>query len=125
MNARDELARIVDEVRDDPARRDMSRIIEREQSMARFQGFGEWDQARLVAHNLHAAGYRKPRTVTTAEELDALPIKSLVLALDGEVWQRIKGGWGLGPDDYPEMSETVLWQSSEGPSATVLWEPKP
>jgi hypothetical protein len=59
MSARDELKKIVDEVRDDPARRDLSRIIEREYSQARREGFGEWDQARLVAHHLHAAGYRK------------------------------------------------------------------
>lgn len=56
---RGELTRIVDEVRDDPDRRDMSRIIQREYSVAKFQGFGEWDQARIVAHNLHVAGYRQ------------------------------------------------------------------
>ena len=59
ISNRDELRKIVDEVRDDPDRRDMSRIIEREYSQARFEGFGEWDQARLVAHHLHTAGYRQ------------------------------------------------------------------
>lgn len=42
--------------------------------------FGEGDPNEYVAHAVRAAGYRKPRTVTTAEELDALPVGSVVLA---------------------------------------------
>lgn len=33
-----------------------------------------------------AAGYRKPKQVTTAEELDALPAKSVILDSEGTPW---------------------------------------
>ena len=34
-----------------------------------------------------AAGYRKPRVVSTAAELDALAVGSVVLDADGDAWQ--------------------------------------
>lgn len=37
------------------------------------------DYAYEIADRLIAAGYSKPRTITTAEELDALPVGSVVL----------------------------------------------
>jgi hypothetical protein len=43
--------------------------------------FGPAQQDIDLADELLAAGYRKPRTVTTTEELDALLVGSVVLAL--------------------------------------------
>ncbi|MDQ1053195.1 hypothetical protein QE394_001123 [Arthrobacter sp. SORGH_AS 212] len=183
MTERDELNRIVDEVRDDPARRDMSRIIEREYSQARFEGFGEWDQARLVAHRLHSSGYRKPpviendklliqdgmllldvgdctctpygssherhcgveylddltkpleragyakpRVITTAEALDALPEGSVALgwSVGGRtVYLRVRSGrgrlvWGCVGSSQCYQSADLL---KEGVTATVIHEP--
>lgn len=36
-----------------------------------------------LAELLYASGYRKPRTITTVEELDALPVGSVVLTATG------------------------------------------
>jgi hypothetical protein len=49
--------------------------------------FGPAQQDIDLADSLLAAGYRKPRTITTAEELDALPVGSVVLSR-GRSYQR-------------------------------------
>jgi len=59
MRTRAELEASVDAVRDDPDLRHMARIIKSAHSEARFQGFGDWDQARLIADALHSEGYRR------------------------------------------------------------------
>lgn len=59
MRGRDEMSAAVDAIRDDPDLRHMSRIIIQAYSEARFQGFGDWDRARLVADALNFEGYRK------------------------------------------------------------------
>lgn len=46
-----------------------------------------------TADALLAAGYRKPRTITTAEELDALPEGSAVLDNDHDVSTKHDGRW--------------------------------
>lgn len=43
--------------------------------------------AGQAADAILAAGYRKPREVTTAAELDALPVGSVVLDAEGDAWQ--------------------------------------
>ena len=40
-----------------------------------------------------AAGYSKPRTITTEQESDALPIGSVVLDCNGDTARRFPGGW--------------------------------
>lgn len=50
------------------------------------------DSLRTAARVL-AAGYRKPRTITTAEELDALELRSVVLDSDGEPFELTDNGW--------------------------------
>ena len=40
-----------------------------------------------------AAGYRKPRQVTTVEELDALPNGTVVMDCHGEVARKLTYGW--------------------------------
>lgn len=44
-------------------------------------GMGSFE---LLAHAVLAAGYRKPRMITTTEEVDALPHKSVVLTKFGD-----------------------------------------
>lgn len=67
-----------------------------------------------------AKGYRKPRTITTAEELDALPDWSAILDSSGDVAQKLSGWW-----HFPETSRMgpskVLKYSS---TVTVLHEPE-
>lgn len=46
-----------------------------------------------LADALIADGWTKPRTITTVEELDALPIGSVVLDVEGDVCERAGGGW--------------------------------
>ena len=45
------------------------------------------DSTRVAARVL-AAGYRKPRQVTTVEELDALPVESIVRDATGFTWDK-------------------------------------
>lgn len=46
-----------------------------------------------IADAILAAGYSKPRTITTAEELDALPEGSAVLDADHDVSTKHDGRW--------------------------------
>ncbi|MCW2132902.1 hypothetical protein [Arthrobacter sp. VKM Ac-2550] len=68
-----------------------------------------------------AAGYRKPRTITTAEELDALPMDTVIRDADEYVWER----WSL-------LSRNNDWRCAGAPDladddialpVTVIWEP--
>jgi hypothetical protein len=72
-----------------------------------------------------AAGYHKPRTIATAEELDALPEDSVVLDDTRASHQRL-------PFEY-RLTKEPLWAGfSDEPyttdwielPATVLWEPQ-
>ena len=56
------------------------------------------------------AGYLRPRTITTEEELDALPVGSILLDVDGDACQRFRGGWRATvnePNDDPWLSDTL------------------
>lgn len=68
-----------------------------------------------------AAGYTKPRTITTVEELDALPNGSFIETEQGGYWQADKRGhgeiWWLEPGNpRSSLSEDLTLP------ATVLWE---
>lgn len=63
-----------------------------------------------------AAGYRKPRTITTAEELDALGTDSVVRD-DEMVWLRGNSEW------YAPMTTAGYASRYISLPATVLWEP--
>ena len=88
-----------------------------------------WDEAdqermhyaEVIADGLLAAGYRKPRTITTVEELDALPVGSVVMDADAYVGrkERDTGGseWGVSLHKYSKESRAFTLP------ATVLWEP--
>lgn len=71
--------------------------------------------AEDIADAILAAGYRKPRTITTVEELDALPDDSVVLdEMDGPL---IKvGSWFHSPTDEMDSRSVIF-------PATVLYEP--
>lgn len=67
-------------------------------------------------------GYRRPRTITTPEELDALPIYSVVLA-EGVAYQHY-GHWEPGGDDIRWSAEGHWWVTSQVDlPASVLYEP--
>lgn len=55
-------------------------------------------------------GYRKPRTITTAEELDALPTKSAILDRNGTPW--------VGDGDKVEPWASVC----EDPYGGPIWK---
>jgi len=57
------------------------------------------ETATHYADNLITAGYRKPQPITTAEELNALPTRSVVMDRRGTVYHRWpRSGWqSAGP----------------------------
>lgn len=67
---------------------------------------GEPNGIAAMQQMLTEFGYRKPRTVTTVEELDALPVGSVVLR-NGRAFQRYK----LRPDVFGEYQE---WKCADG-----------
>ncbi|ANP74518.1 hypothetical protein [Cryobacterium arcticum] len=86
---------------------------------------------RLATHIL-AAGYtKKPRTVTTVEELDALPHGSVVMSVsDGETVVARKpplgayspptgGFWEKVGSELGTLAEDIIW---DGP-ATIIYTP--
>lgn len=74
-------------------------------------------------------GWSPPaRMIETAEQLDSLPVNSIVTVSDGRVWQRQHGdgqcwfepGWTGG-----YTSADAMWRAgSVGETVRVLWEPK-
>jgi hypothetical protein len=85
----------------------------------------------VTAHSILTEGYRKPdapRTVSTVEELDALPLLSVVISSgeDPYAWQKRKNGTS-GRDVWYFTTDTDLGLESyyilEHGDAQVLWEP--
>ena len=80
---------------------------------------------KAVVDAILAAGYRKPRTITTAEELDALPVESVVMSNMGNVYVK-----DFDLDDPSAIWWVTAGAVSEYPSisitlpATVLHEPE-
>ena len=75
-----------------------------------------------IAETILAAGYRKPRTVATAAELDALRTGSVVLTTKrtpGFPWRKGPAGWRSGLAD-PAVTDAELIEHY-GP-VTVLHE---
>lgn len=70
-----------------------------------------------VAEALIAAGYRKPRTITTHEELDALPEGSVIHSGEGAVFEKCHSGWiETGRGGVMDPEDIAL-------PATVIHEP--
>ena len=73
-----------------------------------------------AAEAILAAGYRKPRTVTTVEELDALPLGSVILDQVGlSLHRNAFTGW-CSSNGAKEIPMDMLMQ--EALPATVLHE---
>lgn len=87
--------------RNDAARKELEQII-----------IGAFNQ-HVAANGILAAGYRKPRTITTAEELDALPVETIIMehACNDPI-QRYSIGWCFGGDLVNNVSlpATVLFE---------------
>ena len=65
----------------------------------------------VVADAILAAGYVKPRVITTLEELDALEISSLVRDRQGAIVVNDLAGWERNDWGYaPKLPATVLWE---------------
>ena len=78
-----------------------------------------------VADAILAAGYRKPRTLTTVEELDALPATTIIRASNGEVFQRdTDGPYYDGPHDWQSFEGTFWNGETFVFPATVLYAPE-
>ena len=109
MSARDELAALLKSARWKYARLDPKDV---------YSG-GMFEQTNEeVADAVLAAGYRKPRTITTAEELDALPDGSAVVDKEGDVLTK-HAHWWHSYETAPLMSRKV---AKYGP-LTVIHEP--
>jgi hypothetical protein len=66
-----------------------------------------------LADALLAAGWRQTRTVSSAEELNALPLDSVVINERGDAWQKAGRNWYLtgstgGSKTVPYMPATVI-----------------
>lgn len=59
------------------------------------------DLTEPLAQHLHNLGYRKPRTITTVEELEELPVNSVIVDYLGSAYQ-----WGIGLDGSEGWAST-------------------
>lgn len=61
--------------------------------------------AEALADYLHDEGYRKPRVITTVEELDALPVGSIVIDAYAATCTRL--GSGTSPFNWKRVTTAV------------------
>ena len=79
----------------------------------RWHGYGYHPQG--AADAIIAAGYRKPRTITTEDELDELSNKALIMTRHGEYREAAKtilsgNIWrGMGPTKVLRSAELAAW----------------
>lgn len=104
MSTRDELARIIEQ--------EYTRAIDRRRASDCFTA---------PADAILASGYRKPRTIATYEDLDALPDGAVILDAEGYVGKRVRREddgdyWLFAGVDWTSDSDNVILP------ATVLHE---
>ena len=92
-------------------------------------------QAGFVAGAAWADDNPQPRTITTSEEMDALPLGAVILSDKGHAWQKVPhragfmstGGWLCADPIYPGIYNDPDMQKGaifyDGP-ATVLYLPE-
>ena len=80
------------------------------------------DESRMIAEAIHAAGYRKPRTVTTAAELNALRHGSVLLTSDYTDTALLKDGDVFRNQSGADVTTEILISYGTQPF-TVLYEP--
>lgn len=107
---RDELAREIFIADNYHARREFMEAEWAERS-------GGYQYAFWIADGLIAAGYRKPRTITTVEELDALPVGSVIRIQQEMNLEKFSDGW------YTTALTENFQQFPIWLPATVLHEP--
>lgn len=74
--------------------------------------------AQNIADGLIAKGYRKPRTIETVEELDALDVMAVILSGEGAVFEKCHGGWiETGRGGVMDSEDITL-------PVVILWEPE-
>ncbi|MGO4583615.1 hypothetical protein AB4Z38_06970 [Arthrobacter sp. 2RAF6] len=72
--------------------------------------------ASKAADAVLTAGWVKPRTVSTVEELDALPTWSVVRSEQATIWEKFNDHWaetlttGRHPSDHLALPATVLFE---------------
>lgn len=101
----------------------------REQSLVDWEWFESTDNYRGriqhykdMAAGMITAGYSKPRTITTVEELDALPLGSVILDGGGlSLHKNAFTGWCASNGAKDIEGELLL----EATPATVLHVPEP
>lgn len=74
----------------------------------------------VLADGLLAAGYHKPRTISSRDELDSLPAGSIVLDDNGDAELKVNT-----PQSWLELRADGALEDSVNLPATVLWEPQP
>ena len=100
MSARDELAEAIDN------------NFEVDDYSPTFNEAGEITGSN-VADAIRALGYRKPRTITTAEDAEPLAVGAAILADDGEVLMK--------SDDFAmDGIRPLWWRCGRGMSLTTL-----
>lgn len=98
-----------------------------EDALTLSRGIIAWTGAAQddIADAILAAGYRKPRTIKSAAELEALPFGSAVQTSDAAdvVVLRCEGRDFRNQSGY-ELSVETLWRYGTQPF-TVIYEPDP
>lgn len=85
-----------------------------------------FEQGNRAAEAILAAGYRKTRTITTTEELDALLGSAVVKDSLGQVFEKQEAGqWYDGPHDWLAFDGKFWDVDAIHFPATVLYEPQP
>ena len=76
-----------------------------------------------LAEAILAAGYRKPRTITSVEELHGLPLGSVIIDSDPSVLQMLEKS-AIGGAEWAQPNEERIYSSGHVTlPATVLYEP--
>lgn len=81
------------------------------------------DKHRATADAILAAGYRKPRTITTIEELNALPDESIVRTRHGDILELDEDRTGEWRNGYRPGWDIGFIASEHDLPATLLWSP--
>lgn len=104
---------IVEAIRDNPVGTALARLIVEGLQQARFTGFGEWDQARYVAHLALQAGWQPP-VATEPETTAPRPFAKgdwvlVTLPAQDQAFERYSGKVGQ-----------IVWLDEEGGYAVAM-----
>jgi hypothetical protein len=80
--------------------------------------------APRAADAILAAGYRKPRTITTTKGLEALPVDSVVKDRPGDIYERVENPDSERPEWRAPGIRGYLVTASILFPATILYEPE-